>query len=178
MTLIYICYRLAKHPEQLQKLQAELDTLAVVDDLKALQSLPHLNGIINETLRLHPAVPTGGLREAPAEGCTVSGRHIPGKTIICAPRYTIGRRKHKDSQHHNTAVVLTQYSVESCFEAAEDFVPERWYSRPSMIKNKNAFAPFAGGMFLPLGPHRPTLMPLQDDTTASARILHIPNYVS
>ncbi|KAL8891148.1 MAG: hypothetical protein Q9192_005778, partial [Flavoplaca navasiana] len=91
LTLIYICYRLAKHPEELLKLQAELDTLAVIDDLHALQSLPHLNGIINETLRLHPAVPTGGLREAPTEGCTVAGRFIPGKTTICAPRYTLGR---------------------------------------------------------------------------------------
>ncbi|KAL8678451.1 MAG: hypothetical protein Q9186_005189 [Xanthomendoza sp. 1 TL-2023] len=73
-TLTYICYRLAQHPEQLQKLQAELDTLDAIDDSKNLQLLPHLNGIINEVLRLHPAVPTGGLREAPAEGFTLSGR--------------------------------------------------------------------------------------------------------
>ena len=40
--------------------------------------------------------------------------------------------------------------VESCFEQAKDFIPERWYSKPEMIKNKNAFAPFALG--LPLFP--------------------------
>lgn len=36
-------------------------------------------------------------------------------------------------------------AVESCFERAEDFVPERWYSKPHMVKNKNAFAPFSIG---------------------------------
>ncbi|KAL8670626.1 MAG: hypothetical protein Q9168_004837 [Polycauliona sp. 1 TL-2023] len=132
MTIIYICYRLANHPDQLRKLQAELDTLAIIDDLKALQPLPHLNGIINEVLRLHPAVPTGGLRETPAEGCTIAGRYVPGNTVICAPRYSLGR-------------------LESCFEAADDFIPERWYSRSSMVKNKHAFAPFGLGQYNCIG---------------------------
>ena len=35
--------------------------------------------------------------------------------------------------------------VESCFERANDFIPERWYKHPEMVKNKNAFAPFALG---------------------------------
>lgn len=96
LTMIYICYRLAKHPEQLKKLQEELNTLDSMEDLKALQALPRLNGVINETLRLHPAVPTGGLRQTPAEGMTISGNHIPGNTVICAPRYSLGRREWRD----------------------------------------------------------------------------------
>ena len=36
--------------------------------------------------------------------------------------------------------------VESCFEQAKEFIPERWYSKPEMIKNKSAYAPFALGM--------------------------------
>lgn len=35
--------------------------------------------------------------------------------------------------------------VESCFEQANEFIPERWYSRPEMIREKRAFAPFALG---------------------------------
>lgn len=36
---------------------------------------------------------------------------------------------------------------ESIYEAAESFVPERWYSKPQMIKHKEAFAPFSTGPF-------------------------------
>ncbi|KAL8938660.1 MAG: hypothetical protein Q9216_003780 [Gyalolechia sp. 2 TL-2023] len=132
MTMIYICYRLAKAPAQLEKLQKELDGLDSLEDLRVLQALPHLNGIINKTLRLHPAVPTGGLRQTPESGITVSGRFIPGNTVICAPRYSLGR-------------------LESCFENAMEFIPERWYSKPWMIKNKNAFAPFALGPYHCIG---------------------------
>lgn len=35
--------------------------------------------------------------------------------------------------------------VESCFEQPNEFIPERWFSRPSLIKNKSAFAPFSIG---------------------------------
>ncbi len=41
---------------------------------------------------------------------------------------------------------LVRRAVESCFEQAKDFVPERWYSKPEMIKDKRAFAPFAQGI--------------------------------
>jgi tryprostatin B 6-hydroxylase len=34
---------------------------------------------------------------------------------------------------------------EDNYERASDFVPERWYSQPDMIKRKNAFAPFSLG---------------------------------
>ncbi|MCJ1457542.1 hypothetical protein MMC28_007910 [Mycoblastus sanguinarius] len=131
-TLIYLFYRLVQYPEHMERLQKELDSVGSIDNLKLLQSLPHLNGVINETLRLHPAVPTGGLRETPPQGIMISGRFVPGNTVICAPRYTLSR-------------------LESCFERASDFVPERWYSKPEMIKNKNAYAPFALGRYNCIG---------------------------
>ncbi|KAL8793202.1 MAG: hypothetical protein Q9195_004232 [Heterodermia aff. obscurata] len=129
MTLVYIFYHLAKDRALLSKLQTELDTLPSMDDL---HTLPHLNGIINETLRLHPAVPTGGLRQTPPGGVHVAGRFVPGNTVICAPRYSLAR-------------------LESCFERANEFIPERWYSRPEMIKDKIAFAPFALGRYYCIG---------------------------
>lgn len=94
MTLIYIFYRLARHPEQLHKLQSELDALEFVSSLSALQHAQHLNGIINETMRLHPALLTGGLRETPPEGIMISGRFVPGNVVICSPRYIIGKRQY------------------------------------------------------------------------------------
>jgi len=35
---------------------------------------------------------------------------------------------------------------EAIFEKAQEFIPERWYQYPDMVKDKNAFAPFLLGM--------------------------------
>ena len=92
--LVFLFYRLVRHSEHLLKVQEELDTAGDVEDFDTLHKLPHLNGVINETLRLHPGVPTGGLRETPPGGAVICGRFVPGNTVICAPRYTIGRREY------------------------------------------------------------------------------------
>jgi cytochrome P450 len=94
-TMVYITYYLAKYPEEVEKLRQEQAREGVTDlhDFRKLQALPHLNGVINEVLRLHPAVPTGGLRETPAEGIEIGGKWVPGNTLICAPRWTISRRE-------------------------------------------------------------------------------------
>lgn len=63
------------------------------EDPNALAALPHLNGTINEAMRLLPAVLTFSSRVTPPEGITVENTFIPGNTKICAPRYTIGRRE-------------------------------------------------------------------------------------
>ena len=68
----------------------ELEGVDVFDRRK-LHSLPHLNGVINETLRLYPPVPMHGSRETPPEGITIAGQFIPGGTTLFAPRYTIHR---------------------------------------------------------------------------------------
>lgn len=44
-------------------------------DFTVLQHAQHLNGVINETLRLHPAAPTGNLRETPPKGAMISGEY-------------------------------------------------------------------------------------------------------
>jgi len=89
--LINLFYRLAEDPGRLEKLHAEVAAVDCSDD-KILQKLPYLNGVIKETLRLHPAVPTGGYRKTAKEGATICGRFVPGETTIVAPRYTILKR--------------------------------------------------------------------------------------
>ena len=101
LTLIYLFYRLARHPEQLRKLQIELDSLDSVSDFTALQQAPHLNGIINETMRLHPATLTANVRQTPPEGAMISGKFVPGGIVICSPRYIIGKRQYSTHTRHN-----------------------------------------------------------------------------
>lgn len=91
-TMIYLFYRLALEPQCAEKIRNELRTLSSIYDAKALKTLDYLNGAINETLRLHPSVPTGGYRESPPQGVEIAGRFIPGNTTIVSPRYTMGRR--------------------------------------------------------------------------------------
>ena len=90
--MIYLFYRLALEPQHAEKIRIELQSIQSIYDTKALKTLEHLNGAINETLRLHPSVPTGGYRQSPPEGVEIAGRWIPGNITIVAPRYTMGRR--------------------------------------------------------------------------------------
>lgn len=92
-TLINLFYRLAIHPNHTTKIREEVSTVDWMSDSQRLRDLDHMNGTINEVLRLHPSVPTGGYRETPPEGLKIAGTWIPGNTTIVAPRYTMGRRK-------------------------------------------------------------------------------------
>lgn len=37
------------------------------------------------------------------------------------------------------------FTVSSAYEYPEAFIPERWYSRPELVKDRRAFAPFGIG---------------------------------
>jgi len=112
----------------MQQIYDEVKSLdpATLRDATALAKLPHLNSVISETLRLYPALPTGGNRKTGECGVTIGGTFIPPFTTIVAPRYSISRR-------------------EDCFERALEFLPERWYERQELVKNKAAYAPFGTG---------------------------------
>jgi cytochrome P450 len=91
-SLILMLYFIARYPEHAAKIQRELDSVDW-DDVRALSALPHLTATIHESMRLLPAVPTFSSRVVGPEGVIIDGTSIPGGTKICAPRYSIGRRK-------------------------------------------------------------------------------------
>ena len=82
---------LARNPEHAEKIYDEVQHLDI-RDAKLLQKLPHLEAVITETLRLYPALPTGGNRKTLEHGVTIGGTHIPAQTTIVAPRFSISRR--------------------------------------------------------------------------------------
>ncbi|KAI1819402.1 cytochrome P450 [Xylaria intraflava] len=124
-TLILLLYCLVRWPEHAEKIRQELRNVDY-NDMAALSALPHLTATINETLRLYPGGPTFGSRKTPPEGLDCDGVHIPGDIKVVAPRYSLGR-------------------LEEAYEAPHEFIPERWYSKPELVKDKRAFAPFAMG---------------------------------
>ncbi|KAL3298647.1 cytochrome p450 [Colletotrichum asianum] len=60
-------------------------------DDKLLEGRPLLNAVIEETLRLYPAVPSSLPRTVPKEGATLSSHYIPAGTVVYSPAYTLHR---------------------------------------------------------------------------------------
>ncbi|KAI9708526.1 MAG: hypothetical protein M1820_003988 [Bogoriella megaspora] len=112
-----------KYQDRADKVYDELETLEDSQYPAALASLAHSNGVINESMRLIPAALSIGTRVTPPEGIHFQNVFIPGGTKIAAPTWTIFR-------------------MPEAFEAPNEFVPEHWYNRPEMIRDKRAFQPF------------------------------------
>ncbi|KAK3111707.1 hypothetical protein LTR53_012755 [Teratosphaeriaceae sp. CCFEE 6253] len=139
----------AGDPAQVKKLREELRPLTRGDwSDKDIRHASHLNGAINESMRLHPPVPSGVSRLTPPEGMSVGGVYIPGGTTFVMPQYVMGRD-------------------ESIYQRASEFVPERWYSKPEMVKHKDAFAPFSVGPFGCIGKN----LALTEMRTLTARLV-------
>ncbi|KAL4960091.1 cytochrome P450 [Aspergillus stella-maris] len=128
-------YFLVKHPAVLKKLQAELDAASATTSRtstlsnETLRRLPYLEAVINETLRLKPAVPSGQPRQTPPEGLQVDEMWIPGDTIVAIPQHVIQR----DDRY---------------FPSGDKFIPERWLDeKERLIKHEEAFFPFQLGRY-------------------------------
>ncbi|KJZ77204.1 hypothetical protein HIM_03525 [Hirsutella minnesotensis 3608] len=129
-----LIYELARNPDQVDKLRKEL-TPYYNDgniDRRKLDNLEHLNGAINEAMRLYPPLPSIIPRLTPPEGITIGGRHIPGNTTVACSQYVLNR-------------------TESLFPQPDQFIPERWYSRPEMVADRSIFVPFSTGPYSCLG---------------------------
>lgn len=129
-TLTYVMYHLAHEPKVVEKLREELSEANIPADapLSAMAHLPYLNAIINESLRLNPAVPSGVYRKSPDEGIDFDGTFIPSGVTIMSPIYAIQR----DSR---------------AFAKPEEFIPERWTTQPELTLEKGAFFPFIHGRY-------------------------------
>ena len=90
--LTAVSYFLAKNPKDAEKVYQELQGIDVTDS-RVLANFPHLNGVINETLRLFPPVMTINTRVTPSQGLWFDDTFIPGGIRVVAPKYTIMRCK-------------------------------------------------------------------------------------
>ena len=151
-TLVFLFYRLALDQTLQEKLYEEIAAVDV-QDAKELESISFLNDSINETLRLHPAIPTQVTRHTPKEGLMVGDTWISGHTFIVAPRYTMGRRESRPQpndcsrrlQFSGACHVADARAGPDYFVRPTEFIPERWSSRPELIKDVRAFNPFGMG---------------------------------
>lgn len=106
-TLTYVYYELSRRPELQAKLRQELITLdppilfpsqkqdlsdVTLPDPRAVDHLPLLDAILQETLRRWVAVPGPQFRRTPAQGCSLAGYdNIPGGVRVSCLAYSLHR---------------------------------------------------------------------------------------
>ncbi|KAG6363710.1 hypothetical protein INS49_008813 [Diaporthe citri] len=114
-TLTYLVWAVCQRPPVKAVLLQELSQLPENFDDTHLKSLSYLNQVIEETLRLYPAVATGLLRVVPPGGANIAGRHIPGGSTVSCQAYSLQR----DPQ---------------VFPRPDEFDPARWASPTNEMK--------------------------------------------
>lgn len=131
-TLASALFFLAKHPSVYQKLQSQVDAAMPTPSdwtYDKAKSITYIDNIIDESLRLKPAVPTGATRVTPKEGIQIDEQFIPGDTNVFVP------------------ISLIQTDPRYWKQATE-FIPERWGERSAEMGTNGApYLPFYGGSF-------------------------------
>lgn len=108
-TLEWAMLNMLNHPEVLRKVRTEIDTKIGFDrliDEPDTKNLPYLQGIVSETLRLHPVAPTN-VPHMTSDDCTLAGYDVPRGTMLLVNVWAM----HRDP---------------SIWENAEMFKPERF----------------------------------------------------
>jgi cytochrome P450 len=99
-----ILYYLCRYPETMKQLRAELEA-AWPEGSKSLphqqaQSLPYLQAVVKEALRMHPATGFTMPRVVPPGGCTLAGRFFPEGVSPVAFNFRISSMWSSDQTNH------------------------------------------------------------------------------
>lgn len=137
ITISAVLYFLHRNPATLQALRTEIDNahdaglLSHPATFKEVQSLPYLQEVIKESLRLHPAVGVTLPRVVPVGGIQITGHSFPAGEIVGISPYVA---------HRNQDVFGAD---------ANDFKPERWlksHTDPeTLAAMERYFLPFGAG---------------------------------
>ncbi|KAM3435688.1 hypothetical protein MY4824_004704 [Beauveria thailandica] len=134
VTLQNLFYELSMNPDAQRKLQQEIDAdLADLDecdecDPARLAKLGYLQACIDETLRLRPPVASGMQRMTPPEGLQVGDALLPGNMLVQIPAIVMHRNK-------------------EAFPRPNEFIPERWTTKPELVVDRSVFFPFSVGKY-------------------------------
>lgn len=116
--LTWASYLLSTYPEIQNRLRLEIQeyipnpnslSKADFDVAQLLESMPYLNGVCNEVLRLFPTIPVSA--RVAVRDTTVAGHFIPKNTMIFVVPWAINR------------------NPDLWGPSAEEFVPERWIDK-------------------------------------------------
>ncbi|XP_020208764.1 cytochrome P450 704C1 [Cajanus cajan] len=146
ITLSWFLYQLCKHPRVQEKIAQEIREAtnvaagSTIDELAAsvteenMEKMQYLHAALNETLRLHPAVPVEG-KFCFADDTWPDGFSVRKGDLISFQPYVMGRMKFLWG------------------DDAEKFRPERWLDENGILKKESPykFTAFQGGPRICLG---------------------------
>lgn len=123
-SMIYLVWAVCQDPDIKRQLLTELEGLSDDFSYEDLRTLPYINCIVDETLRLYNALPAGLPRIVPHEGIKLADQFIPGGATVTTQSYSL----HRD---------------EDAFPDPYRFYPDRWLKRTDTMKD--SLMPFGGG---------------------------------
>lgn len=123
-TLTYLVWAVCRRPDVQRALVAELQTLPDYYGGAHLRDLPYLNRVVDESLRLYSAAPSGLPRVVPPGGADVCRHFLEQGTTVCAQAWTL----HRDPD---------------TFPRPDEFDPTRWEAPTKAMRD--AFMPFGRG---------------------------------
>lgn len=121
VSLAWTLYCLATHPQWQRKLREELANWNVEEGIQALDTLPLLDRVVKESVRLYP--PVIYTSRVAVEDDEIDGYKIPRGTVVCVPTFAM--------QHDETI----------WGDDAHEFNPDRWLD-PEIKKNSMYFTAF------------------------------------
>lgn len=90
-TLTYLLWAVMSQPQLQKTLEKEVGEMEEQLTDVAMEKLPFLNAVIQETLRLYGAAPTPLPRVVPLGGAELGGYHLPGGVTVATQAYTMHR---------------------------------------------------------------------------------------
>lgn len=123
-SLTYLVWSVCRNDDIRRTLAEELRALPGEFDDSMLKPLPYLNQVIDETLRLYSAAPSGLPRLVPPGGAELAGYWMPGGSTVTTQAYTL----HRDP---------------TVFPRPEVFDPSRWAAPTKAMKDYSMH--FGGG---------------------------------
>uniref|UniRef100_A0A8C5WGI4 Cytochrome P450 n=1 Tax=Leptobrachium leishanense TaxID=445787 RepID=A0A8C5WGI4_9ANUR len=127
MSLSFLFYNLATHPDVQQKLQEEIDSHfpeKATPTYDTLMQMEYLDMVIQETLRMYP--PAGRLERVSKQNVEIHGVVIPKGTVTMIPAYVL---------HMNPEI----------WPEPEEFRPERFSKENKANHDPYTFLPFGEG---------------------------------
>lgn len=138
ISLCAVVYYLWRNPRYLARLREELKGVSDPITYVQAKSIPYLEAVIKEALRVHPAAGLPIQRVVPQGGRTIAGRFFPAGVSIPRPI-----EKWEMLNSLQTIVGINAWAAHSNREVfgedADVYNPERWLAEPETVKRRDAY---------------------------------------